>query len=105
MAMTNKEYEVEITIARKSVIIPKGLIASFSLNAPIVEFTISGSMYPEYKSSNTKSLRIEFKEIDNYIIEKICSMRTSFTAITYIKGEIIIDSYKPSEFEIKLLHD
>ena len=101
---TNKEYGLQITIADKSVIIPKGLISSISINTPIIEIANGvDSMYPEYASGNTKSITIDFKKEDADLFLKIIDLKTENTIIQFFGNEIcVIDTKKKDELEIKL---
>ena len=103
--ITNKEYGLQIIIADKSVIIPKGLIYSISINTQIVEIANGvDSMYPEYASSNTKFLKIEFTKKDTILFLKLIDLQTENTKIDFFGNEVcVIDTRHKDELEIKLL--
>ena len=106
MATTNKEYEVKITIADKSVIIPKGFISSIRINKQISQYCDTEYMVPVKYLTNNQSVAIEFKKQDTYLFSKILNLKTEHTSLEFFgSGTCFIDTRKKDELEIKIIHD
>lgn len=106
MALTNRDYEVEITITGKSIVIPKGFIASIVLNTQIVEFSETQNMAPIQYPSGNQSITIYFKKQDTELFFELIKLQTEHTEIEFFGNEIcVIDTRKKDELEIKLLND